>query len=149
MELMDITYFGNEWIFDPSQVIASVPAFSARGAIFTGLTSYNYRYYPNGGGSYKVGDVIAQNSSKKTVCTKEGYLILEGSFKYCESDISFSSNKPISQYSIVYTGDNVYLALNAGKLGSIKPTHQVGSELNGEVNLFYLKKVANIANVVI
>lgn len=147
MSYCNIGYFNSDWSFDPSQVLSSVPAFSARGATFTSLAPYNYRNYPNGGGLYDAGDIISQSSSRKTICTSDGYLIVEGSFKYCDSDIAFTANKSVSVLNYIYTTDNLYIALNNGTLGTSKPSHESGSEVNGDVTLYFLRKIASIDTI--
>ena len=147
MSYCNIGYFNSDWSFDPSQVLSSVPAFSARGATFTSLAPYNYRNYPNGGGLYDAGDIISQSSSRKTICTSDGYLIVEGSFKYCDSDIAFTANKSVSVLNYIYTTDNLYIALNNGTLGTSKPSNESGSEVNGDVTLYFLRKIASIDTI--
>lgn len=39
-----------------------------------------------------------------------GYLKVIGSFKYCDSDISFTANKYVYVLSYIYTEDNLYIA---------------------------------------
>lgn len=135
----------NDFSFDVSQIINidTLYAFGCRGAKFNGLTSLNYRGIPNGGGYYKVGDIIAETDNKKLVCNKEGYLYCQGSFKLCESDLVVSSINKTSELGtarrFVLTDDSVYYVTKKGNInGQDFPNHKEGEANWGEATLLYI-----------
>ena len=135
----------NDFSFDVSQVtnIDTLYAFGCRGAKFNGLTSLNYRGIPNGGGYYKIGDIIAETDSKKLVCNKEGYLYCQGSFQLCESDLVVSSINKTSELGtgrrFVLTDDSVYYVTKKGNInGQDFPNHKEGYANWGDAVLLYI-----------
>ena len=135
----------NDFSFDVSQIanLDTLAAFGCRGAKFNGLTSLNYRGIPNGGGYYKIGDIIAETDSKKLVCNKEGYLYCQGSFQLCESDSVVSSINKTSELGtgrrFVLTDDSVYYVTEKGNInGQDFPNHKEGYAKWGDATLLYI-----------
>ena len=144
----------NDFSFDLSQIrnINTLYAFGCRGAKFNGLTSLNYRGIPNGGGYYKVGDIIAETDNKKLVCNKEGYLYCQGSFQLCESDLVVSSISKTSELGtarrFVLTDDSVYYVTKKGNInGQDFPNHKEGFAKWGEATLLYVCKRGNYETI--
>ena len=140
----------NDFSFDVSQItnIDTLSAFGCRGAKFNGLTSLNYRGIPNGGGYYKIGDIIAETDSKKLVCNKEGYLCCQGSFLLCESDMEVKSINKTSKLStarrFILTDDSVYYITKKGNInGQDFPNHKKGEANWGEATLLYICERGN------
>ena len=135
----------NDFSFDVSQItnIDTLYAFGCRGAKFNGLTSLNYRGIPNGGGYYKIGDIIAETDNKKLVCNKEGYLYCQGSFKLCESDLVVNSINKTSELGtarrFVLSDDSVYYVTEKGNInGQDFPNHKEGFAKWGDATLLYI-----------
>lgn len=144
----------NDFSFDVSQItnIDTLYAFGCRGAKFNGLTSLNYRGIPNGGGYYKIGDIIAETDSKKLVCNKEGYLICQGSFLLCESDMEVKSINKTSELGtgrrFVLSDDSVYYVTEKGNIsGQDFPNHKEGFAKWGEATLLYICKRGNYETI--
>lgn len=140
--------------FDLSQInnIKNVAAFSVRGAIFTSPTTYNYRGTPNGGGYYRVGDIIAENDIKKTICTKDGYVAMQGSFGLAESDNYykiFSDKSYIFSKGMYITNDtDLYIVSEAGSFdGAEFPNHKNGYEKWGSMTLLHLRELAESISI--
>ena len=129
--------------FDPNQIVSSTIAFSCRGAIFTSPTSYNYKSIPNGGGTYNTGDVVAQSSAKKTICTSTGYVPMQGSFGLADSDSIFKSGMTVTKDMHIYTDTDLYIATAAGTLGTAL-NHKTGTVMCGDVNMLYLCPLAQL-----
>ncbi len=145
----DVSYFNSEWKFNPKQISINNPAFSARGATFIDLAPYNYRNYPNGGGIWIKGDVVSEKSTMRTICTKSGYLTMQGSFSYCESDGYFTANASKAALFLFIANNNLYVTLTSGTFGETSPTHTNGIELNGNIEVLFLKELASIENTTI
>ena len=144
----------NDFSFDVSQItnIDTLYAFGCRGAKFNGLTSLNYRGIPNGGGYYKIGDIIAETDSKKLVCNKEGYLFCQGSFLLCESDMEVKSINKTSELGtgrrFVLSDDSVYYVTEKGNInGQDFPNHKEGFAKWGEATLLYICKRGNYETI--
>lgn len=140
--------------FDLSQInnIKNVAAFSVRGAIFTSPTTYNYRGTPNGGGYYRVGDIIAENDIKKTICTKDGYVAMQGSFRLAENDNYykvFSDKSYIFSKGMYITNDtDLYIVSEAGSFdGAEFPNHKNGYEKWGSMTLLHLRELAESISI--
>lgn len=145
----DVSYFNSEWKFNPKQISINNPAFSARGATFIDLAPYNYRNYPNGGGIWIKGDVVSEKSTMRTICTKSGYLTMQGSFSYCESDGYFTANASKAALFLFIANNNLYVTLTSGTFGETSPTHTNGIELNGNIEVLFLKELASIESTTI
>ena len=143
--IVNNSHLDNDFSFDVSQIINidTLAAFGCRGAKFNGLTSLNYKGIPNGGGYYKVGDIIAETDNKKLVCNKEGYLYCQGSFKLCESDLVASSISKTSELGtarrFILSDDSVYYVTKKGNInGQGFPNHKEGEANWGEATLLYI-----------
>lgn len=65
-------------------------------------------------------------------------------------DIKFTSSKKIgTQFTLIYTDDNLYIADNTGTLGEETPTHTSGTEINGSVNLTWVAPLAKLEVITI
>ena len=147
---IDLNYYNSPWTFDISQLnlesLGNHP-FSVGGANIIGSAPYNYRYMPNGGGRYDVGDVIAETNAKKTTCIEEGCMPIQGELKYCNGHGSFKPNTDQnSMYKFISNG-NLYITLNKGTLSDTAPTHTEGIELNGDINVLFLSKVCKYETI--
>ena len=148
------SHLDNDFSFDVSQItnIDTLAAFGCRGAKFNGLTTLNYRGIPNGGGYYKVGDIIAETDSKKLVCNKEGYLFCQGSFLLCESDSVVSSINKTSELGtgrrFVLSDDSVYYVTEKGNInGQDFPNHKEGFAKWGDATLLYICERGNYETI--
>jgi hypothetical protein len=130
-----------KFTFDPSQIDVGTIAFSCRGAIFTSKSTYNYAKRINGGGIYKVGDVIAEDDKQKTICVSEGYVPMQGTPGFAENDMPLVDGRKPNVGTAVYTDTDVYLAYNNGIVtGAIE---EIDGELySGDVRLRYITKLA-------
>ena len=116
------------------------------------VTSEDERYnpnYPNGGGIWIKGDVVSEKSTMRTICTKSGYLTMQGSFSYCESDGYFTANASKAALFLFIANNNLYVTLTSGTFGETSPTHTNGIELNGNIEVLFLKELASIENTTI
>lgn len=138
-----IAWDAKKFVFDPSQIITGVSAFSCRGAKFTSPTTYNYRSIPNGGGTYNSGDIVAQSTSKKTICVSTGYVPMQGSFLLADSDSVFKSGMTVTKDMHIYTDTDLYIATSAGTLGN-ELNHKSGTVICGNVNMLYLCPLAQL-----
>ena len=152
--IVNNAHLDNDFSFDVSQIINidTLAAFSCRGAKFNGLTSLNYRGIPNGGGYYKIGDIIAETDSKKLVCNKEGYLFCQGSFLLCESDSVVSSINKTSELGtgrrFVLSDDSVYYVTEKGNInGQDFPNHKEGFAKWGDATLLYICERGNYETI--
>ena len=147
---IDLNYYNSPWSFDVSQLdlesLGNHP-FAVGGANIIGSAPYNYRYMPNGGGRYKIGDVITETDAKKTTCVEEGCMPIQGELKYCGGHGNFTANvKKESLYKFITNG-NLYVTLNKGTFGDAAPTHTEGIELNGDINVLFLSKVCKYETI--
>lgn len=147
---IDLNYYNSPWFFDVSQLnlesLGNHP-FAVGGASIIGSVPYNYKYIPNGGGKYDVGDVITETNTKKTTCIKEGCMPIQGELKYCNGHGSFKPNtEQNSMYKFISNG-NLYVTLNKGTFGDAAPTHTEGIELNGDINALFLSKVCKYETI--
>ena len=152
--MVNNSHLDNDFSFDVSQItnIDTLAAFGCRGAKFNGLTSLNYRGIPNGGGYYKVGDIIAETDSKKLVCNKEGYLLCQGSFLVCESDMEEKFINKTSELGIarrfILTDDSVYYVTKKGNInGQDFPNHKEGEANWGDATLLYICERGNYETI--
>ena len=149
MGKMDVSYFGSEWTFNTNQLregLGNHP-FAARGATFIGFAPYNYRYAPTGGGLWKEGDIISQNDTRITTCTKSGYTQVQGELKYCESDGYWSAEASKNAGYYFISNNKLYVTLNNGIFGTESPSHTNGIEINGTMSILYLADVAEYNTV--
>ena len=150
MNRIDLNYYNSSWSFDVSQLnlesLGNHP-FAVGGANIIGSVPYNYRYMPNGGGRYGVGDVITETNTKKTTCIEEGCMPIQGELKYCGGHGNFTANvEKESLYKFIANG-NLYVTLNKGTFGDAAPTHTEGIELNGDINVLFLSKVCKYETI--
>ena len=148
--IVNNSHLDNDFSFDVSQItnIDTLAAFSCRSAKFNGLTTLNYRGIPNGGGYYKVGDIIAETDSKKLVCNKEGYLFCQGSFLLCDTDMEVKTINKTSELGIgrrfILTDDSVYYVTEKGNInGQDFPNHKEGFAKWGDATLLYICERGN------
>ena len=152
--IVNNSQLNNDFSFDVSQItnIDTLVAFGCRGVKFNGLTTLNYRGIPNGGGYYKVGDIIAETDSKKLVCNKEGYLFCQGSFLLCESDSVVSSINKTSELGtgrrFILSDDSVYYVTEKGNInGQDFPNHKEGFAKWGDATLLYICERGNYETI--
>lgn len=157
MKNIDLTVFNtnNEFTFNTTQIvnIEDLAAFSCRGAKFTSSTNYNYRGVPNGGGCFDVGDIIAKNDTKYSVCTKKGYIPMQGSFGLCESDMDVNAMSGAATLNVInrliYNEESVYFVTEAGCVnGETFPNHKEGYAKWGDATLLYLCEVGKYETIV-
>lgn len=148
--LINDSQLDNEFEFDLSQIrnLDTLTAFACRGAKLNGLTGLNYRGIPNGGGYYKVGDVIAETATKQLICNKEGCLYCQGSFLVCESDFLVENVNKTSELStarrFILTDDSVYYVTKKGNInGQDFPNHKKGEANWGDATLLYICERGN------
>ena len=152
MSALDMAYFNSKWEFDVSQLndyLLGGRPFAARGATFKGFAPYNYRGIPNGGGLWKVGDVISQNETRKSVCTKAGYTKIQGELKHCEHDEAWVAGATKNQEVFIVSDNKLYVTLNKGTFGTEAPTHTSGTQLNGDVKLKYLADICEYGTIIL
>ena len=152
--IVNNAHLDNDFSFDVSQIINidTLYAFGCRGAKFNGLTTLNYRGIPNGGGYYKIGDIIAETDTKQLVCHKEGYLLCQGSFLVCESDMEVKSINKTSELGVarrfILTDDSVYYVTKKGNInGQDFPNHKEGYANWGDVTLLYVCERGNYETI--
>jgi hypothetical protein len=79
----------------------------------------------------------------------EGYLP-SNSGSNVMGDTRFTASKSIgSQFTLIYTDENLYICNNTGTLGETKPTHTNGTEMNGDISLTWISKLAKLEVVTI
>ena len=157
MSALDMAYFNSEWEFDVSQLndyLLGGRPFAARGATLKGFAPYNYRGIPNGGGLWKVGDVISQDKisqdkTRKSVCTKAGYTTIQGELKHCEHDEDWVAGATKNQEVFIVSDNKLYVTLNKGTFGTEAPTHTSGIQLNGDVKLKYLADICKYETIIL
>ena len=157
MSALDMAYFNSEWEFDVSQLndyLLGGRPFAARGATLKGFAPYNYRGIPNGGGLWKVGDVISQDKisqdkTRKSVCTKAGYTTIQGELKHCEHDEDWVAGATKNQEVFIVSDNKLYVTLNKGTFGTEAPTHTSGIQLNGDVKLKYLADICEYETIIL
>ena len=157
MSALDMAYFNSEWEFDVSQLndyLLGGRPFAVRGAKLKGFAPYNYRGIPNGGGLWKVGDVISQDKisqdkTRKSVCTKAGYTTIQGELKHCEHDEDWVAGATKNQEVFIVSDNKLYVTLNKGTFGTEAPTHTSGIQLNGDVKLKYLADICKYETIIL
>ena len=150
MSALDMAYFNSKWEFDVSQLndyLLEGRPFAARGATLKGFAPYNYRGIPNGGGLWKVDDVISQNETKRLVCTKAGYTRIQGELGHCEHDETWVAGATKNQEVFIVSDNKLYVTLNKGTFGTEAPTHTSGTQLNGDVKLKYLADICEYETI--
>ncbi len=150
MSHVDMAYFNSEWEFDVSQLsdyLLGGRPFAVRGATLKGFAPYNYKFRPNGGGLWDVGDVISQNETQKSVCTKAGYTRIQGELKHCDHDEDWKAGATKNQEVFIVSDNKLYVTLNTGTFGTEAPTHTSGIQLNGDVKLKYLADICEYETI--
>lgn len=146
---IDLNYYNSPWSFDINQLnleaLGSHP-FAIGGATIIGSAPYNYRYMPNGGGKYNIGDIITETDTRKTTCIEEGCMQVQGELKYCVGHEGFVANKKMNSSVKFIANGNLYITLNKGTFGNTAPTSE-GVELNGDIEVLFLSKICEYETI--
>lgn len=154
--VMNIRAFDSEKLyFDQNQITTEglneyykeFNSWCVRGAILTKpfvIDSSNIYLVKRGGYLCSIGDVlVVNNTNEKIVCTKSGYLPIDGAWGFAEADKKFLGKDTVySPESYIYTDKYLYVSLNSGILGENEPNHISGVEVSGDVKLRYLCDMA-------
>ena len=73
---------------------------------------------------------------------------MQGSFSYSESDGYFTA-KQSRHFFLFIANNNLYVTLTSGNFGETVFTHTNGIELNGNIEVLFLKELASIENTTI
>ena len=77
-------------------------------------------------------------------CIKSGYLPTAGGYGFRYQDTQFTNNLKVQANAYIFTENSLYLACNDGTLSDTPPTHKLGIETNGTVELIYICELGKV-----
>ena len=77
-------------------------------------------------------------------CIKSGYLPTAGGYGFRYQDTQFTNNLKVQANAYIFTENSLYLACNDGTLSDTPPTHKLGIETNGTVELMYICELGKV-----